>query len=115
MPTRPPKHRPFSHAQHNPKPARKQDRRESSTKRGYGIEWQKLRRAVLAENPLCAHCLKRGEYTTATDVDHVIPFDGRYDEKRLDASNLQPLCSRCHDVKSWTDGTKDGVKRRWKG
>jgi len=43
--------------------------------------------------------MKRGKYTKATVVDHVIPHRG--DEALFwDRSNWRPLCKRCHDQKT---------------
>ena len=58
-----------------------------------GAAWQRLRASVLAESPLCAHCLKRGVTTMATDVDHV---SGDPSDNSRNA--LQPLCHSCHSV-----------------
>lgn len=111
MPTRPPKHKPFRASQ----PVRRRvavDTRGGSTARGYDAAWQRLRRAFLAANPLCAMCLVKGVYTTAQDVDHIKPFEDRWDARRLDEGNLQGLCRPCHRRKSETDGTRVGNKQR---
>lgn len=43
--------------------------------------------------------MKRGKYTKATVVDHVVPHRG---EELLfwDRSNWRALCKRCHDKKT---------------
>lgn len=71
----------------------------SATARGYGYRWQKARKRFLEAHPLCEECLKRGRYTEATDVDHIIPHRGN---KTLfwDESNWQSLCHRCHSQKT---------------
>lgn len=61
--------------------------------------WHRLRRVVLAEQPLCAHCLERGELTEASHVDHIVPRHERPD-LALDRSNLQSLCHSCHSRKT---------------
>lgn len=73
-------------------------------KRGYGNHWNKLRVIVLErDNHLCRECLLCGKYTTATDVDHIIPKSkGGTD----DISNLQSLCHECHKKKTRKDLTK---------
>lgn len=61
--------------------------------------WQRLRAAVLADEPLCRMCAQQDRVTAASHVDHVIPHRG--DETRMfDRANLQPLCARCHSAKT---------------
>ena len=67
--------------------------RSSLKPQGSHWAWSKIRAAVLAAEPLCRHCHK----TPATIVDHIV--ERRYgggDE----SGNLQPLCHRCHAIKS---------------
>jgi 5-methylcytosine-specific restriction protein A len=73
--------------------------RKSSYERGYTADWRKARLMFLKRSPLCVHCHERGEYTPATDVDHIIPHRGDR-EKFWDVSNWQPLCKSCHTIKS---------------
>lgn len=68
----------------------------SSTKRGYGADWRRLREQVLAAEPLCRFCLSEGRTTAATEVDHIEPFNGLADPLRLAPSNCRPLCQPCH-------------------
>jgi 5-methylcytosine-specific restriction protein A len=60
--------------------------------------WRALRLVILAEEPLCRHCLARGVIAASTEVDHI---DGRaataHDYRR---ENLQGLCERCHSIKT---------------
>lgn len=73
--------------------------RRSAHRRGYDAAWQKVRLQHLKAEPLCRHCLERGEIVVATDVDHIIPI--RIDpDLRLDDSNLQSLCHYCHSKKT---------------
>ncbi len=68
------------------------DRRGSSTQRGYGYAWQQRRKKYIQAHPFCAKCPR-----PTTDVDHVIPrMRGGSD----DDSNLQPLCSYHHKQKT---------------
>lgn len=70
----------------------------SSKSRGYGYAWSKLRlKALERDKHLCQMCLKRGIFTTATDVDHIVPLaQGGSD----DMENLQSLCHECHKQKT---------------
>lgn len=80
---------------------RHDERRESSTKRGYGYKWQKARAAYLAAHPLCEHCLKEQppRYTPATELDHSIPHKG--DMQLFWKSELwQGLCAHHHSLKT---------------
>ena len=63
--------------------------------------WQKLRRAKLAQNPLCEDCLEHDKFVSATEVHHVYPVDDAMSraerEKRMfDFHNLRALCHACH-------------------
>ena len=77
----------------------REDRRGSSTARGYGADWQRLRRRKLQTAPLCEDCKSRGRLTLAVEVDHKIRISERPD-LRLDWDNLQSLCAPCHAAKS---------------
>ena len=60
--------------------------------------WRSLRMEQLVEEPLCRECRKKGRLKAAEMVDHIVPV--RVDwERRLDKTNLQSLCNRCHAVK----------------
>lgn len=68
------------------------DRRGSSTARGYGYEWQQRRKKFITEHPYCVRCGK-----PTTDVDHKMPrSQGGSDEDY----NLQGLCGYCHKQKT---------------
>ncbi|TQE93738.1 MAG: HNH endonuclease [Spiribacter salinus] len=58
--------------------------------------WQRLRRQQLGDEPLCRYCMEIGRVTPATVVDHIKRV---VDEPDLafDASNLQSLCTECHN------------------
>lgn len=73
--------------------------RGSSTQRGYGWEWQKLRNRVLARDAgLCQPCLRRGHVTPGCrTVDHITPkARGGGDHE----GNCQVICDECHKAKT---------------
>lgn len=97
--------------------------RGSACKRGYGRRWEKLRKRILARDPLCcvranllemiaigrhgndreaiavleAHVSHFCEGTRpSTDVDHIIPKPGGNDND----GNLQGACHECHSYKT---------------
>ena len=73
--------------------------RQSSSSRGYGARWQKVRLSFLRNNPLCAECYKIDALTAATVVDHIEPHKG--DQSLFwDQDNWQSLCKQCHDRKT---------------
>jgi 5-methylcytosine-specific restriction enzyme A len=69
-------------------------RRKSSSKRGYDAKWRKAREHYLSMNPYCVEC---GDL--ATVVDHIIPHKG---DMGLfwDPSNWQQLCASDHSRKT---------------
>ena len=71
----------------------------SAASRGYDRAWQKASRLFLQAHPLCEECMKRGKYTRATVVDHIVPHRGD-EELFWDRSNWRALCKRCHDRKT---------------
>jgi len=110
VPARAPKHRPHKveAVVHVPAEAI----RLTTAQRGYGGRWQKARETFLKRDPLCAECRRNGRVTLARIVDHVIPH--RNDQELFwDTSNWQPLCKRCHDVK--TAGEDGGFGNRPRG
>ncbi|MBF6792140.1 HNH endonuclease [Acinetobacter baumannii] len=77
---------------------KRQDRTGSTTERGYGHAWRKLRESILERDGyLCVHCRAVGRVSPATDVDHIkAKAFGGTDEP----DNLQSLCSPCHKEKT---------------
>lgn len=72
-------------------------RGRSSAALGYGAAWQRLRRSIMAGEPLCRECAGRGRVVAAAHVDHIVPkSQGGTD----DLDNLQPLCHACHTAKT---------------
>lgn len=74
------------------------ERTGSTTERGYGHAWRKLREVVLKrDNYLCVQCGKDGRLAEATDVDHILnKAKGGTDS----IDNLQSLCDSCHKIKT---------------
>lgn len=72
------------------------DKRETTNERGYDADWKRLRKRWLQLHPLCRHHEKRGIIVPATIVNHIEDIRDRPD-LRLDESNLESLCKRCHD------------------
>ena len=80
----------------------------SRQSRGYGAEWDRVRKAVLERDGYlcrCRHCKAEGRTTLATEVDHVV---SKAEAKRRgwaqrqtdDPSNLQAINSDCHKRKT---------------
>ena len=84
---RPKKQRKYAKDAHSP----------TTSQRGYGTAWQKARRMVLADSPLCIQCLARGRCVPAEEVDHIVPLKAGGTNDR---SNLQALCKACHSAKT---------------
>jgi 5-methylcytosine-specific restriction endonuclease McrA len=57
--------------------------------------WQKLRRAQLRKEPLCAMCFAKGKIVPATVADHVVPHRGDWTQFWM--GELQSLCAACHN------------------
>jgi|ERR1035438_705761 5-methylcytosine-specific restriction protein A len=75
--------------------------RGTTTERGYNGDWQRLRNAKLATDPVCqirTHC----KGLVASEVDHIVPIRVRPD-LRLEWSNLQSACKRCHSAKTLSE------------
>lgn len=70
----------------------------TTTERGYGYQWQKLRKMVLQRDAyLCQECYRNKKLTPATDVDHIKPKSAGGTD---DQDNLQSLCKPCHEIKT---------------
>lgn len=83
---------------------RRVDRSGSTTDRGYGYAWQKLRKRILQrDNYLCVKCGEQDRLTEAKEVDHIkAKAHGGTDEEH----NLQSLCAPCHREKTAKEGKK---------
>lgn len=79
---------------------------ESRQSRGYGSEWVKIRKLVMARDKgLCQPCLRDCRVTMATQVDHIVSKAEakrkRWTETQVnDLTNLQAICKPCHDKKT---------------
>lgn len=77
-------------------------KRGSRHARGYDAAWVCLTRRFwrIPSNRWCVCCAAGGVRTRATEADHIVPFVGLDDPRRLDLTNLQPLCGTCHRRKT---------------
>lgn len=78
-----------------------------SFKLAYDSAYKKVREQVVAEEPLCQHCLANGHITPGAQVDHIKPLAEGGTHAR---SNLQHLCEPCHKAK-----TAEDMKRQRRG
>lgn len=60
----------------------------------HSVRWKEISRDYLKANELCCRCGNR-----ATVVDHIIPHRGN-ESLFWDSNNWQPLCSKCHQLKT---------------
>jgi 5-methylcytosine-specific restriction protein A len=75
---------------------KEQHRYNAATRKWYCTEdWRQLRLRVLADEPVCAHCLR----APSVEVDHKVPHRGDY-VVFWDRDNLQGLCKPCHSAKT---------------
>lgn len=58
-------------------------------------QWQAIRVAVFADEPLCRRCHASGLVVPATVVNHVERHHG--DPVKFFAGPFEPLCKPCHD------------------
>lgn len=65
--------------------------RPSFRERGYTSQWDKARRAFLAQHPRCTRCC-----APATVVHHRKPHRGN-PSLMWDRANWEPVCKPCHD------------------
>jgi 5-methylcytosine-specific restriction enzyme A len=79
---------------------------ESRQSRGYGAEWEKIRKVVIARaKGMCEECARHGRVAMGRDVDHKVSKAkarrmGWSEEAINDLANLQYLCTPCHDEKT---------------
>lgn len=87
--------------QHQPKRVERRSAESRAWRRWYSLPvWtDDLRPAQLLREPWCRECARRGLRVRATDVDHVVPFEGDW-KLFTDPTNLQSLCHSCHGRKT---------------
>ena len=67
---------------------------KTTTERGLGWKWQKIRLRILKrDGELCQPCQRQGRIVEGREVDHIIPraIGGTNDD-----ANLQTICKACH-------------------
>lgn len=83
--------------------------KESRQSRGYGAQWEKVRKLVMERDKgLCQVCLAKSRVAVATQVDHKTPKAKAkrmgWSQARTDhPTNLQAICTTCHDEKTATE------------
>lgn len=70
----------------------------TSSQRGYGAMWRKIRADVMVrDNYLCQTCKRAKTITAANAVDHIKPkSQGGTDNM----NNLEAICNDCHKTKT---------------
>lgn len=78
----------------------------SRQERGYGSDWDRLRKIILARDfGICQPCKKQGRIHAGTHVDHIVSKANaenmRWSKAQMDAeSNLQCINKDCHRIKT---------------
>ncbi len=75
-------------------------------------QWRSLRNYYIQRNPLCEACLRRKKTTAGQVVDHIKPIN--MGGHKTDLSNLQSLCTPCHNSKSGKEGWEYRKKNKTK-
>lgn len=92
--------------------ARYDNIRGSSAARGYGRDWEKVRRFKLGKNPLCecARCKDMCRVLVADTVHHIKPVE-THPHLRLNIGNLKSMSAHCHEVEHGR--AKDYAHQEW--
>ena len=77
--------------------------KQTETKRMTGRRAVNRRARLLRDQPLCRACDAVGRVALATELDHIVPL---YKGGADDESNLQPLCYRCHKIKTQAESNE---------
>jgi 5-methylcytosine-specific restriction enzyme A len=72
--------------------------------RGYGSEWDRLRKVVLKRDcHLCQTCARADRVRPGNIVDHIVPrAEGGSDEM----TNLEVICKPCHQIKTQEEANR---------
>jgi 5-methylcytosine-specific restriction protein A len=73
----------------------------TTTQRGYGAGWEQIKKRIaIRDKGLCKPCARRGVVTSYSQVDHKVALanGGTHDD-----SNLECICTPCHDKKTAQD------------
>jgi 5-methylcytosine-specific restriction enzyme A len=81
----------------NAAPKRRMKAPPAAVRRFSGRPWERLRKLIFAENPLCVHCERKGLVRAWEELDHITPISQGGTDAR---ENLQGLCIDCHRIKS---------------
>ena len=83
--------------------------RGTSTERGYGAAWRRVRKQVMRRDHwLCQPCKREGRAKPATECDHIKPKSrGGTD----DDDNLQAICRECHAAKTESEAAEAQGRR----
>ncbi len=87
--------------------------RGSSTQRGYGGRWKKIRERIMERDKgLCQPHLRKDQIMPAVAVDHIVPkAEGGTD----DDDNLEAICKSCHKLKTQEESKRGRVRVRTRG
>jgi len=78
----------------------------TTTQRGYGADWEKLKPTVLKrDHYLCQPCKRDRRAVPAQEVDHIT---AKADGGTNALTNLESICTACHTLKT----SQDKLKRR---
>ena len=96
---------------------------ESRHKRGYGAEWDKVRKLVLERDAhlcQCRHCKAEGRTTIATEVDHIVSRANAqalgWSKARTEhPNNLQAINTDCHVINTQEEQGKSVKPKRYIG
>lgn len=84
------------------------DSTKTRQERGYGAEHDRMRKQVLAEEPLCRICLAAGRVSASKIADHILcKAEGGGDERE----NYQGLCRSCSDAKTAAESARAQGRR----
>jgi 5-methylcytosine-specific restriction protein A len=89
------------------------EERASRQERGYGSNWECLRKVILARDcGICQPCKRDGHLHEGTEVDHIVPkAEGGTD----DEANLQCICHGRHTEKTREEARRAMARARGKG